>query len=77
MFLLQFIWDLRVYAQIELLQGFGARGGKYDLLGTYIYGLGVGQGHFGVAAAAAMIVMLFTIALSWFYVREMLKEDQQ
>lgn len=77
LFLLQFIWDLRVYAQIELLQGFGARGGKYDLLGTYIYGLGVGQGHFGVAAAAAMIVMLFTIALSWFYVREMLKEDQQ
>ena len=75
--LLQFIWDLRVYAQIELLQGFGARGGKYDLLGTYIYGLGVGQGHFGVAAAAAMIVMLFTIALSWFYVRELLKEDQQ
>ncbi len=74
--LLQFIWDLRVYAQIELLQGFGARGGKYDLLGTYIYGLGVGQGHFGVAASAAMIVMLFTIALSWFYVREMLKEDQ-
>lgn len=75
--LLQFIWDLRVYAQIELLQGFGARGGKYDLLGTYIYGLGVGQGHFGVAAAAAMIVMLFTIGLSWFYVRELLKEDEQ
>ncbi|MCB2411714.1 sugar ABC transporter permease [Demequina sp. TTPB684] len=75
--LLQFIWDLRVYAQIELLQGFGARGGKYDLLGTYIYGLGVGQGHFGVAAAAAMLVMLFTIALSWFYVRELLKEDGQ
>ncbi|WP_062380464.1 carbohydrate ABC transporter permease [Demequina pelophila] len=74
--LLQMIWDLRVYAQIELLQGFGARGSKYDLLGTYIYSLGVGQGKFGLAAAAAMIVMLFTIALSWFYVRELLKEDK-
>lgn len=74
--LLQFIWDLRVYAQIELLQGFGARGSQYDLLGTYIYGLGVGQGHFGQAAAAAMVVMLFTIALSWYYVRELLKEDE-
>lgn len=74
--LLQMIWDLRVYAQIELLQGFGAAGDKYDLLGTYIYGLGIGQGHFGVAAAAAMLVMIFTIALSWFYVRELLKEDQ-
>ncbi|MDN4480941.1 carbohydrate ABC transporter permease [Demequina muriae] len=74
--LLQLIWDLRVYAQIELLQGFGAAGDKYDLLGTYIYGLGIGQGHFGVAAAAAMIVLFFTIALSWFYVRELIKEDQ-
>ena len=74
--LLQLIWDLRVYAQIELLQGFGARGSQYDLLGTYIYGLGVGQGQFGAAAAAAMIVMIFTIALSWFYVRELLKEDE-
>lgn len=73
--LLQLIWDLRVYAQIELLQGFGARGAQYDLLGTYIYKLGVGQGQFGMAAAAAMLVMAFTVALSWFYVRELLKED--
>ena len=73
--LLQMIWDLRVYAQIELLQGFGAAGDQYDLLGTYIYGLGIGQGQFGVAAAAAMIVMVVTIGLSWFYVRELLKED--
>lgn len=73
--LLQMIWDLRVYAQIQLLQGFGAAGTRYDLLGTYVYGLGIGQGKFGVAAAAAMIVMVFTIGLSWFYVRELLKED--
>lgn len=73
--LLQLIWDLRVYAQIELLQGFGAAGDRYDLLGTYIYGLGIGQGHFGMAAAAAMLVMCFTIAISWVYVRELLKED--
>lgn len=73
--LLQMIWDLRVYAQIELLQGFGSAGDAYDLLGTYIYGLGIGQGQFGAAAAAAMIVMAFTIGLSWFYVRELLKED--
>lgn len=74
--LLQLIWDLRVYAQIELLQGFGAAGDRYDLLGTYIYGLGIGQGQFGMAAAAAMLVMLFTVAISWVYVRELLKEDK-
>ncbi|WP_062069799.1 carbohydrate ABC transporter permease [Demequina sediminicola] len=73
--LLQMIWDLRVYAQIDLLQGFGSAGDQYDLLGTYIYSLGVGQGSFGMASAAAMLVMFFTVALSWFYVRELLKED--
>lgn len=77
LFLLQLIWDLRVYAQIELLQGFGARGVRYDLLGTYIYGLGVGQGRFGIAAAAAMVVLVLTAVLSWPYVREMLKEDER
>ena len=34
--LLQFIWDLRVYAQIQLLQDLGPKGDAYDLLGTYI-----------------------------------------
>ncbi|MDE0572530.1 sugar ABC transporter permease [Demequina sp. B12] len=75
LFLLQLIWDLRVYAQIRLLQDFGAGGTKYDLLGTYIYSLGIGQNQFGLASAAAMIVMFFTIGLSWYYVRQLLKED--
>ncbi|MEM8620735.1 MAG: sugar ABC transporter permease [Actinomycetota bacterium] len=73
--LLQFIWDLRVYAQIRLLQDFGPKGDDYDLLGTYIYGLGIGQGEFGLAAAAAMIVLLITLCVSGFYVRELLRED--
>ena len=73
--LLQFIWDLRVYAQIQLLQDLGPKGDDYDLLGTYIYGLGIGQGQFGLAAAAAMIVLLITLCVSGFYVRELLRED--
>ncbi|WP_062201674.1 carbohydrate ABC transporter permease [Demequina salsinemoris] len=75
--LLQLIWDLRVFAQIQLLQDFGAGGERYDLLGTYIYGLGIGQSQFGMASAAAMVVMVLTIAVSWGYVRSMLKEDQE
>lgn len=73
--LLQFIWDLRVYAQIQLLQDLGPVGDDYDLLGTYIFGLGIGQGRFGLAAAAAMIVLLITLCVSGFYVRELLRED--
>jgi N,N'-diacetylchitobiose transport system permease protein len=73
--LLQFIWDLRVYAQIQLLQDLGPVGDDYDLLGTYIFGLGIGQGQFGSAAAAAMIVLVITLCVSGFYVRELLRED--
>jgi len=73
--LLPFIWDLRVYAQIQLLQDLGPKGDDYDLLGTYIYGLGIGQGRFGLAAAAAMIVLVITLCVSGFYVRELLRED--
>ncbi|WP_062305102.1 carbohydrate ABC transporter permease [Demequina subtropica] len=75
--LLQLIWDLRVFAQIQLLQDFGAAGERYDLLGTYIYGLGIGQGQFGAAAAAAMVVMILTLTVSWGYVRRLLKEDEE
>ena len=73
--LLQLIWDLRVYAQIQLLQDLGPKGDDYDLLGTYIFGLGIGQGRFGLAAAAAMIVLVITLCVSGFYVRELLRED--
>ena len=73
--LLQFIWDLRVYAQIKLLQDLGPKGDSYDLLGTYIYSLGIGQGRFGSAAAAAMIVLVITLGVSGYYVRELLRED--
>lgn len=76
-FLLQLIWDLRVFAQIQLLQDAGSFGSQYDLLGTYIYKLGTGSQDFGHAATAAIVVMILTLGLSWVYVRQLLKEDEQ
>jgi len=73
--LLQVIWDLRVFAQIKILQDAGANGSQYDLLGTYIYKVGTGAQDFGSAAAASVIVLLLTIAISWWYVRKLMKED--
>lgn len=75
--LLQLIWDLRVFSQIKLLQDRGSFGSKYDLLGTYIYKLGTGSQDFGTASAAAIIVMILTLGLSWVYIRQLLKEDAQ
>jgi len=73
--LLQLIWDLRVFAQIKLLQDAGSFGVQYDLLGTFIYKLGTGAQNFGLASAAAMVVMLLTLGLSGAYVRRLMKED--
>ena len=73
--LLQVIWDLRVFTQIKMLQDAGARISETDLLGTYIYRLGVGSSDFGMASAMSVFVLLLTIALSFFYVMNLLKED--
>ncbi len=74
--LLQIIWDLRVFTQIKLLQDKGSIASETNLLGTYIYQLGVGSSDFAMASAVSVFVLALTIALSWFYVRNLLKEDQ-
>ena len=75
--LLQLIWDLRVFTQITMLQDAGSKAGEFDLLGTYIYKLGAGAQDFGMASAVSIFVLALTLAISWFYVRSLLKEDEQ
>lgn len=75
-FLLQLIWDLRVFTQIKLLQDAGPKGGAFDLLGTYIYKQGTLAQDFGMASAVSILVLALTIALSWFYIRILLKEEE-
>lgn len=75
--LLQIIWDLRVFAQIRLLQDAGGTPSETNLLGTYIYQLGVGSGDFGAASAVSIFVLLLTVALSWAYVRTLLREEDE
>ncbi|MBC7589720.1 MAG: sugar ABC transporter permease [Salinibacterium sp.] len=74
--LLQLIWDLRVFTQIKLLQDAGSKSGDFDLLGTYIYKLGTSAQDFGMASAVSILVLGITIALSWFYIRSLLREDE-
>nr|WP_300149376.1 sugar ABC transporter permease [Propionicimonas sp.] len=73
--LLQVIWDLRVFAQIRMLQDAGAPLAETDLLGTYIYRLGVGASDFAMASALSVFVLVLTVALSFFYVLHLMKED--
>jgi N,N'-diacetylchitobiose transport system permease protein len=74
--LLQLIWDLRVFTQITMLQDAGSKSGDFDLLGTYIFKLGTSSQDFGMASAVSILVLAITIALSWFYIRSLLKEDE-
>jgi N,N'-diacetylchitobiose transport system permease protein len=73
--LLQIVWDLRVFAQINYLQNAGGTPSETHLLGTYIYTLGIGQNDYGSASALAMFVLVLTLALTFRYVRALLKEE--
>lgn len=71
--LLQVIWDLRVFTQIHVLQRAGAPTRETHLLGTYIYSL---SKEFSMAGAMATIMLVITLALTVFYIRRMLREDE-
>ena len=73
--LLQLIWDLRVFTQVKLLQDAGGVANETNLLGTYVYQLGTGRGDFGTASAVSIFILVLTVALSWYYVRSLMKED--
>jgi N,N'-diacetylchitobiose transport system permease protein len=73
--LLQLIWDLRVFTQIKLLQDAGGVANETNLLGTYVYQLGTGRGDFGTASAVSIFILVLTVALSWYYVRSLMKQD--
>lgn len=72
--MLQIVWDLRVFAQIDYLQNVGGIPSKTHLLGTYIYSLGIGQSEYGMASAFALFVLVLTVLLTFRYVRTMIKE---
>lgn len=70
--LLQVIWDLRVFTQIYVLQRAGAPTRETHLLGTYIYSL---AREFSMAGAMATIMLVLTLGLTAFYIRRMLKQE--
>ena len=75
--LLQVIWDLRVFGQIYILQKAGGSTHDTNLLGTYIYRLGIGGGQFGMAAAVAIFMLALTVVITAPYVRTMLKQERE
>jgi N,N'-diacetylchitobiose transport system permease protein len=75
--LLQIIWDLKVFTQIFVLQDAGGITRDTNLIGTYIYRLGLGEGQFGLAAAASWFILLITVGLSLYYVRILIRDEEE
>jgi N,N'-diacetylchitobiose transport system permease protein len=73
--LLQIIWDMRVFTQIYVLQQAGGITRDTNLLGTYIYRIGIGESRFGMAAAIAMFMLCLTALLTSPYIRSMLRSE--
>jgi N,N'-diacetylchitobiose transport system permease protein len=73
--LLQVIWDLRVFTQIFVLQDAGGITRETNLIGTYVYRLGIGEGQFGMAAAVAVFILLLTVGLTFGYIRALLRQE--
>lgn len=72
--LLQIIWDIRVFTQIHVLQANGGITEQTNVLGTYVYQIGLAGGNYGLASAAAMIMLAITLLLTWRYISMLLKD---
>lgn len=72
---LQIIWDLRVFTQIYVLQLSGGISSETNLLGTYVYQVGISQGNYGLASAIATVILLVTLVITARYIRMLFKQQ--
>ncbi|GAB3815558.1 sugar ABC transporter permease [Tessaracoccus terricola] len=72
---LQVIWDLRVFTQIHVLQQSGGISSETNLLGTYVYQVGISQGNYGSASAIATVILLVTLAITARYIQMLFKQQ--
>ncbi len=73
--ILQVIWDLRVFAQIYALQTIGGVRADTNTIGVYIYSVSMATGDLGSGGAIAVILVLILLAISAYYIRSMLKSE--
>jgi N,N'-diacetylchitobiose transport system permease protein len=73
---LSVIWDLKVFTQVYVI----TRGGpdrKTLLINLYTYIEGFGASRFGLASAAAVVMVLITLAATVWYVRSMIRVGEE
>jgi N,N'-diacetylchitobiose transport system permease protein len=74
--LLQIIWDMRVFPQIRALQSIGGIAAETNTIGPYIYNVSIAGGDLGMGGAIAVILVIVMMALSAYYIRSTLRQDE-
>lgn len=73
---LQVIWDLRVFAQIYALQSIGGVRADTNTIGVYIYSVSMASGDLGSGGAISVILVIILLAISAYWIRTMLKQEE-
>ncbi|MCU1416974.1 MAG: sugar transporter permease [Schumannella sp.] len=74
--ILEIIWDMRVFPQIKALQAIGGIAADTNTIGPYIYSVSVAGGNLGIGGAIAVILVVVMLALSAYYIRITLRQDE-
>lgn len=72
-FILQVIWNMRIFTQVFALQGRGGTPSETNVLGTYMFRLG--PDNFGMTGAIGVLMVIILMAISFSYIRSTLKEE--
>ncbi|MBD0707440.1 sugar ABC transporter permease [Streptomyces sp. CBMA291] len=73
---LEIIWIFKAFAQVYAMNAGGPDRGS-ETLPVYAYIEGVGQFHYGVAAAISILTIVMLIAIMSFYFRLILKQEEE
>ena len=74
-FLLLVIWTMKDFAIIYLLAG-GGPSRATEILTIYVYKTAFRYFDFGLAAAGGMVLLLFSLVFTVFYMRDMNEEAE-
>ncbi|WP_261165220.1 carbohydrate ABC transporter permease [Microbacterium sp. Marseille-Q6965] len=72
--ILQIIWNMKLFTQVYALQSRGGIASETNVLPVYLFRQGIGE--FGATSAIGMLFVLIMLAISWYNIRMLLKEDE-
>jgi multiple sugar transport system permease protein len=72
--MLDFIWTMQVFALVWMTTGGGPIHAT-EVLGTYTYKLAFSRYQFSAAAASAVIILVISMTVAFFYIRHQKSRD--